>query len=139
MAREPQCELVVDSSALIAMLLSEPRAAALLSAMLNADTCWISAFSLLEASIVITARKGTAGRLALDSLLQVLGVETIPLTAEHVLLARTAWQTYGKGNHAAGLNIGDCCAYALSRYAGFPLLAVGNDFPQAGVELISLD
>ena len=75
--------------------------------MLDADTCWISAFSLLEASIVITARKGTAGRLALDSLLQVLGVETIPLTAEHVLLARAAWQTYGKGNHAAGLNIGD--------------------------------
>jgi ribonuclease VapC len=138
-AGQPRHEHVVDSSALIAMLLGEPRAAALLSAMLNADTCWISAFSLLETSIVITARKGTAGRLALDSLLQALGVETIPLTAEHVLLARTAWQTYGKGNHAAGLNIGDCCAYALSRYSGFPLLAVGKDFPQTDVELISLD
>jgi ribonuclease VapC len=132
-------ELVVDSSALIAMLLGETAAATLLSAALNADTCWISAFSLLEASIVITARKGPAGRLALDSLLQVLGAETIPLTAEHVLLARTAWQMYGKGNHAAGLNIGDCCAYALSRYAGFPLLAVGQDFPRTDVELVSFE
>jgi len=111
----------------------------LLSVALHADTCWISAFGLLEASIVITARKGPAGRLALDSLLQVLGVETIPLTAEHVLLARTAWQTYGKGDHAAALNIGDCCAYAVSRHAGFPLLAVGNDFPQTDVELVPLD
>jgi ribonuclease VapC len=137
-ARELRRELVVDSSALIAMLLDEPQAAALLSAALGADTCWVSAFNLLETSIVITARKGPAGRLALDSLLQVLGVEAIPLTAEHVLLARTAWQTYGKGNHAAGLNIGDCCAYALSRYAGFPLLAVGTDFPQTDVELALL-
>ncbi len=72
-------------------------------------------------------------------LLQVLGGETMPLTAEHVLLARTARQTYGKGNYAAGLNIGDCCAYVLSRHAGFPLLAVGEDFPKTDVELAPLE
>jgi ribonuclease VapC len=88
----------------------------------------ISAFNLLETAIVIEARKGEAGGVELDLLLHRAGIEIVAINAEQAELARSAWRMYGKGNHPAGLNIGDCCAYALAKYSGEPLLFKGGDF-----------
>jgi len=79
-------------------------------------------------SQMIEAKKGEAGGIELDLLLHRARIETVAMSAEQVELARTAWRVYGKGNHAAGLNIGDCCAYALAKYSGEPLLFKGGDF-----------
>ena len=69
----------------------------------------------------------------LDMLLHRARIEIVPMNTDQVELARTAWRKYGKGNHPAGLNIGDCCAYALARYSGEPLLFKGNDFSQTDI------
>ena len=69
----------------------------------------------------------------LDMLLHRARIEIVPMNTDQVELARTAWRKYGKGDHPAGLNIGDCCAYALARYSGEPLLFKGNDFSQTDI------
>jgi ribonuclease VapC len=76
----------------------------------------------------VHARKGDAGAREFDLLLHQAQIETVPLTREQGEVAREAWVRYGKGRHPAGLNIGDCCAYALARTAGEPLLFKGDDF-----------
>jgi ribonuclease VapC len=82
---------------------------------------------------VIEAKKGEAGGRELDLLLHRARTETIGLSGEQVELALGGWRAYGKGNHPAGLNIGDCCAYALAKYTGEPLLFKGNDFSQTDI------
>jgi ribonuclease VapC len=120
--------MVIDTSALIAILLNEAETEAFARAIAADPKRLISAFNLLEAAIVIEAKKGEAGGIELDLLLHRARIETVAMSAEQVELARTAWRVYGKGNHAAGLNIGDCCAYALAKYSGEPLLFKGGDF-----------
>jgi ribonuclease VapC len=93
----------------------------------------ISAFNALESAIVIEAKKGEAGGRELDLLIHRARIEIIPLNGDQVELALTAWRKYGKGNHPAGLNIGDCCAYALAKYSGEPLLFKGKDFSQTDI------
>ena len=120
--------MVIDTSALIAILLNEAETEAFAKAIAADPKRLISAFNLLEAAIVIEAKKGEAGGIELDLLLHRARIETVAISAEQVELARTAWRVYGKGNHSAGLNIGDCCAYALAKYSGEPLLFKGGDF-----------
>jgi len=120
--------MVIDTSALIAILLNEAEAEAFAKAIAADPKRLISAFNLLEAAIVIEAKKGEAGGIELDLLLHRARMEIVAISAEQVELARTAWRLYGKGNHPAGLNIGDCCAYALAKYSGEPLLFKGGDF-----------
>jgi len=120
--------MVIDTSALIAILLNEAEAEAFAKAIASDPKRLISAFNLLETAIVIEAKKGEAGGIELDLLLHRARIETVAISAEQVELARTAWRLYGKGNHSAGLNIGDCCAYALAKYSGEPLLFKGGDF-----------
>jgi len=120
--------MVIDTSALIAILLNEAETEAFAKAIAADPKRLISAFNLLEAAIVIEAKKGEAGGIELDLLLHRARIETVAISAEQVELARTAWRLYGKGNHSAGLNIGDCCAYALAKYSGEPLLFKGGDF-----------
>jgi ribonuclease VapC len=120
--------MVIDTSALIAILLNEAETEAFAKAIAADPKRLISAFNLLEAAIVIEAKKGEAGGIELDLLLHRARIETVAMSAEQVELARTAWRVYGKGNHAAGLNIGDCCAYALAKYSGEPLLFKGGEF-----------
>ena len=120
--------MVVDTSALIAILLYEPEARGFAKALALDPKRLISVFNLLETAIVIEAKKGEAGGRELDLLLHRIQMETVALTSEQAELARVAWRRYGKGHHPAGLNIGDCCAYALAKYSGEPLLFKGADF-----------
>jgi ribonuclease VapC len=125
--------MVIDTSALIALLLGEPETEALAQTIAVARTRLVSAFTVLEAGIVIEARKGGAGARELDLLLHGAQIDVVPLTGEQADLARAAWRRYGKGRHPAGLNIGDCCSYALAQLSGEPLLFKGEDFSQTDV------
>lgn len=128
--------LVLDSSALLAIFFGEPEQNTFLDLILSAEQRRISAFSILEAGSVVLARKGPSGRLIFDSLCEALALDIVPFTAEHARFARQAWERYGKGRHPAGLNLGDCCSYALARALGDPLLYKGNDFPKTDLELV---
>lgn len=130
--------IVVDSSALIAILLGEPEHEAFVAAIFKVNHRQISAFSVLETGAVALSRKGSKGRLIFDSLCEAFALDVVSLTSEHVRFARAAWDQFGKGRHPAGLNIGDCCSYALARATGYPLLYKGNDFPKTDLELIRL-
>lgn len=128
--------MVIDSSALIAILLNEPEAEIFARAITQDHRRLISAFTLLETAIVIEAKKGEAGGRELDLLLHRAQIETVTLTADQAELARLAWRQYGKGHHPAGLNIGDCCAYALAKYSGQALLFKGDDFQQTDISFV---
>ena len=125
--------MVLDTSAIIAILEDEPSAAALTGALSGADVIRVSAGSLLEAGIVAEVRAGEAGDRELDVLLHRLRAEISPVTPEQVDVARDAYRRYGKGRHPAALNFGDCFAYALAVSVGEPLLFTGSDFPQTDV------
>jgi ribonuclease VapC len=120
--------MVIDSSALLAVLLQEPAAQRISDAIEAADVRLMSVANALEAAMVIEARSGIPGARDLDRLLLDGRVEIVPVTREHFDLARAAWRRYGKGRHPARLNICDCLAYALAKATGEPLLFVGDDF-----------
>ncbi|MBW1766893.1 MAG: type II toxin-antitoxin system VapC family toxin [Deltaproteobacteria bacterium] len=128
--------MVIDTSALIAILFGEPEAEAFSRALADDPKKLISAFNALETGIVVEAKKGEAGGRELDLLLHRARIEIVAMTADHGELARSAWRHYGKGNHPAGLNIGDCCAYALAKYSGEPLLFKGDDFKQTDIRSV---
>jgi ribonuclease VapC len=129
--------MVVDTSALIAVLNNEPVSARVEAAMLAAPRLAISAAALVEASIVADSKRQPDGMAELDLLLNELRVEIIPVIREHAMLARTAYRDFGKGRHPAGLNFGDCFSYALARALGEPLLFIGDDFGRTDVEVAS--
>lgn len=129
--------MVLDSSAIIAILLKEPEAIQFATAIEESDTILLSAASLLEASIIIESRLGLEGARDLDLLLYRADVEIVPVDREQVEIARTAWRRYGKGRHPASLNYGDCFSYALAKATGERLLFKGNDF--SGTDLGSPD
>jgi ribonuclease VapC len=99
----------------------------------------VSSVSALETAIVIESRKGPSGGRDFDLLLHEAKAEVVPFTVEQFEIARGAYRKFGKGRHPAALNYGDCCAYALARVSGEALLSKGNDFPQTGIRLTSLD
>lgn len=125
--------MVLDSSALLAILFKEPERDSFATALAEAGTRLVSSVNALEAAVVVSARKGPSGVRELDLLFHHAGIEVVSFTEAHLRLAREAWDRYGKGRHRAGLNLGDCCAYALSRHAGEPLLFKGDDFAQTDV------
>lgn len=125
--------MVIDSSALSAILAGEPEQAAFIDAIAAADLRLVSAASHLEASIVLEVRHGSAGVHDLDRLLDRAGCEIVAVDAEQAKIARSAFQRFGKGRHPAGLNFGDCFTYALAVARGEPLLFKGNDFAQTDV------
>ena len=83
---------------------------------------------MLETGIVLESRQGEAAGREFDLFLVRANVQVVPVDAEQVDLARSAWRKYGKGRHSAGLNLGDCFSYALAKSTGEPLLAKGSDF-----------
>lgn len=131
--------MVIDTSALIAILLGEPDAKAFAMAIAADPKRLLSAFSALEVGIVIEAKKGEPGGRELDLLLHRSQIEIVAMNPEQAELARIAWRTFGKGRHPAGLNIGDCCSYALSKSSDEPLLFKGNDFSKTDLKTVKLE
>jgi ribonuclease VapC len=125
--------MVIDSSALLALLLKEADAAEIARAIAADARRLASAFTVLETSVVIEAKKGEAAGRELDLLLHRTDIDVVVMDAGQVELARSAYRKYGKGRHPAGLNVGDCCSYALARYTGEPLLFKGGDFAQTDI------
>ena len=125
--------MVVDTSALLAVLFGEPEADCIAVSIADDPRRLASAFTVLETAIVVEARKGEPGGRELDLLLHRINLESVPLTASHVEVARDAWRRFGRGNHPANLNIGDCCAYALARVSGEPILFKGDDFARTDI------
>ncbi len=126
--------MVIDTSALIAILLDEPDAGKIRTAIEAGFPRLLSAASLVEASLVIESRKGEAGGRELDLLLYRGAIEIVPVDRDQAELARVAWRRYGRGRHAARLNYGDCFAYALAKSRRSPLLFAGTDFAATDVE-----
>ena len=120
--------MVVDSSALIAIVMAEPGHAALLARITSASSAGIGAPTVVETAMVLTRRLGGDPFPLLTELLEQLGVEVISFTPEHTRVALRAFLRFGKGRHPAALNFGDCLAYAVASLANRPLLYVGEDY-----------
>jgi len=125
--------MIVDTSALIAILLNEADAEILSVTLAASSPRIISAVSALESSIVMESKKGEAGLALLDELLAVAQFEIAAFDDAQLRIARAAYRRYGKGRHPAGLNFGDCCSYALTRARNDTLLFKGNDFAQTDI------
>jgi ribonuclease VapC len=125
--------MIVDSSALIAMLYQEPEAERLARALAHARQRAISAANWLETSMVTFLRGGEEAVRDMDVLVAKFGLETVPVSATHAAIARRAFMRYGKAIHPARLNFGDCMAYALAKERNEPLLFKGSDFTQTDV------
>ncbi len=126
--------MVIDTSALLAILLGEPEAERMVRALAAASERLVGTPTLVEASAVMQARKGAGGEIALDALLRRLDVEAVPLTGEAATLARLAYARFGKGAGSPGvLNLGDCLAYGVAMALGQPLLFERDDFRQTDV------
>ncbi len=130
--------MVIDSSALIAILRREPEAAAFRVAILGAAVRLMSAMTKLEASMVAMGRRGLGAIAALDALLAELSIVVVPFDDHHADIARDAFVRYGKGRHPAALNFGDCAAYALAIAEAEPLLFKGTDFGSTDVEVVKV-
>jgi ribonuclease VapC len=131
--------MVIDTSAIIAVLLGEANAASIAQAIEAGSPRLLSAANLLETSMVIESRKGEAGGRELDLLLYRAAIEVVAVDQDQAETARLAWRRFGKGRHPPGLNYGDCFAYALAKTRRLPLLFQGDDFSQtdiAGVPLL---
>ena len=126
--------MILDSSALVAILFKEPEAERLAAMIRDTDTTTIAAPTLLETAIVAEGRTLPGMAEKLDALMGAIRPEIVPFTAEHASLARDAWRRYGKGRHKAGLNLGDCFAYALAKERGQKLLFKGDDFAATDIE-----
>jgi ribonuclease VapC len=125
--------LVVDTSALVAMLENEEQAPALRKALSEDSIRLISTVSVLEASCVVGSRRGPAALFDLNLFFSEFRFDQIPFDSEQVSIAQKAWLFYGRGRHPARLNFGDCASYALAQAKGEPLLFIGNDFSQTDV------
>lgn len=120
--------MIVDTSALMAILFNEPDAGYYLKMVTKAPRCSMSAANYLESTIVVESRLGALGGQELELFVNSAPIYMEPVTLDHAQAARRAWRRFGKGNHPASLNYGDCFAYALSEISGEPLLFKGRDF-----------
>jgi ribonuclease VapC len=125
--------IVVDTSALIAILDKEPDAALYAEAIAEADPPLISAATLLELNIVMINRHGVKAARMVDRLIQEARFQVESFTVQHAELAREAYARYGKGQQTAALNYGDCFSYALAKATGLPLLFKGRDFSKTDI------
>jgi ribonuclease VapC len=128
--------MVVDTSALVAILAGEPERRTFIEAIEAAETRLLSAASFVEASIVLDGRHGAEGVRHLDLFIDRAGLEIVPVDEDQAREARRGFARFGRGRHEAGLNFGDCFAYALAITAGEPLLFKGDDFARTDVERI---
>lgn len=126
--------MVIDTSAIIAILTDEPERRIFNEAIESTDSCMMSAASFVEASIVIESSRGYDGLRDFDLFLASAGIEVVPVDVEQARAAREAFRRFGKGRHPAALNFGDCFSYALAKATSLPLLFKGNDFSGTDVQ-----
>jgi ribonuclease VapC len=120
--------MVIDTSALVAILTGEPERTRFIATLEAAESCCLSAGTYVESSIVIDSRYGSEGLRDLDLFLATAGADVVPLDRDQALVARRAYSRFGKGRHRAALNFGDCFAYALALTRAETLLFKGSDF-----------
>jgi ribonuclease VapC len=125
--------MVIDTSAVVAILLGEQGADVFACAINKADVILMSAASVLEVSMVIESRIGVQAAAALDQWLENSPIEIVVVTRHQVSVAREGFRRFGKGRHPAALNFGDCFSYALAKVSGEPLLFQGEDFSKTDV------
>ena len=127
--------MIIDTSAIVAILGAERDARLFAEAIAEAFERRVSAATYVEAGIVLDSRRDVALSRSLDDLIRNTRIVIEPVTAEQAELAREAYRDFGKGSHRAGLNFGDCFAYALAKAKGEPLLFKGDDFRKTDVEV----
>lgn len=127
--------MILDSSAVVAILFREPGAEVLVDKLAGTPAVGIGAPTLVETTIVTSHRLGRDGRGLLARFLNEASVAVVPFGDMHAAVATEAWLRYGKSRHRAALNYGDCLAYAVAKVANQPLLCVGNDFPETDLDL----
>jgi len=130
--------MVLDSSAVLAILFDEPERRAFTLSIERDPRRLMSAANVLESALIAEARRGEPAGRELDLLLHRADVQAMPVDAAQVELARSAWRRYGKGRHPAGLNFGDCFAYALAAASGEPLLFKGEDFTRTDIAAVGV-
>ena len=130
--------MVIDSSAMVAMFLGEPERKVFRNLIVNSESRLISSVNVFETGVVLEARSGISLAREFDLFLVRADIQVMSIDAEQTELARSAWRKFGKGRHKASLNLGDCFAYALSKFTGEPLLAKGNDFSLTDLEIVQL-
>lgn len=127
--------MILDSSAVMAVLFQEPGYEAVIGKLSATETVVIGAPTLVECGIVLSARLDRDARGLLSRFLEEGNVKVMSFSDVHYGIAIGAWRKYGKGRHPAALNFGDCLSYAVARVAGMPLLCVGDDFAQTDLAL----
>jgi ribonuclease VapC len=127
--------VIVDASALIAIVLREPGHHTVVAKLAAVGEAGIGAPTLVETGIVLSVRLGRDARPLLARLLQEAGLTVVPFGEPHWRAAIDAYGRFGKGRHPAALNFGDCLTYAVARLAKQPLLCVGNDFSRTDLPL----
>lgn len=125
--------MIIDTSALLAILFDEPERSAFTRSIAEAGRCLLSVGTYLEAAIVVEARLGPRGSQELEFLLERAGIEFVPMDTDQVAMALHGWRLYGKGRRPAGLNYGDCFAYGLAKLRDEVLLFKGHDFSQTDI------
>ncbi|MGQ0623886.1 MAG: type II toxin-antitoxin system VapC family toxin [Sporichthyaceae bacterium] len=128
--------MVIDTSALLAVLLAEPEAPRFAAAIAADPRRLVSVASALELTMVVEARHGAAGGREFELLLHRIKAATVPVSADQLTVAQDAWRRFGKGRHPASLNYGDCFSYGLARYSGEPLLYKGEDFTKTDIHAV---
>ena len=126
--------MVIDTSAITAILRAEPERDELLQAIVDAPKRLMAAFTAVECAVVIERRKGEVGRRELELFLHDAGIDVVAMDTDQAELAKDAYRRYGKGRHPAALNLGDCCAYALAVSTGEALLFKGEPFARTDVK-----
>src|ERR1700685_3465097 len=129
--------MVIDTSALVAIFLSEPERQSFLDNIIAAETRLVSAATVLEAGRVLETRRGESAGREFDLFVVRANLQIIPVDVEQADLDRSACRKYGKGRHPAAPNFGDCFSYALAKATGEPLLAKGTDFAKTDVVIHS--
>ena len=131
-----RASLVVDTSAAVAVITSEPGSEELALHLENAVVRLMSAAIRVELGIVIEARLWPAGQDVVDRFMRDAKIEVVPVDADLAARAMSGWRRYGKGRHAAALNFGDCFTYALAERTGHPVLCTGDDFAATDIAVI---
>lgn len=127
--------MVIDTSAVLAIFLAEPERKHFLDLIIQSSKRMISAASVLESGMVLESKRGESAGREFDLFLVRANLEVVSVDAEQIEIARSAWRSFGKGRHPAGLNFGDCFTYALAKESGEPVLAKGRDFVLTDIDL----